>query len=176
MSYVYFIRVAPDGPIKIGYTERDPSRRRDALQTGCPSIIKIIGAIAAPLSKEREMHMALAAWRLAGEWFTPSDAVMAAIGAALEYGDRLDIEADEEIPASVDDHRGWVASFFEKLGGTTYLRQITGASPNSISNWRVMGRIPWRFQAILTEVATRQGISIPETVWGTRWNKKDHAA
>jgi hypothetical protein len=171
VSYVYFIRALPDGPVKIGYTEFDPSKRRSELQTGCPWPIKVIGAIVGDRRKEMEMHAALSVWRLSGEWFAPNDAVMAAVFAALKYGEQILIEEPSPAPCE-EDTRNEVAALLIALGGTSAVRRLTGASPNAISNWRVMGKLPWRFRNVLTSAASERGISIPETVWGTRWQER----
>lgn len=65
-----------DGPIKIGITTGSPQTRLDALQTGNPHKLELLGALVTefPLI-EREIHDSLSRWRLNGEWFSCSKQV-----------------------------------------------------------------------------------------------------
>jgi hypothetical protein len=83
-QFVYFIQADDDGPIKIGFTASDPAARLNQLQTGNPSVLKLIGAIHGTTARERELHAALAEWRLQGEWFKPHPTVMETIREALQ--------------------------------------------------------------------------------------------
>lgn len=82
-QFVYFIQADQDGPIKIGFTSDKPEKRLSQLQTGNASALKLLGAINAPASRERQFHAELSEWRLQGEWFAPHPTVLAAIGEAL---------------------------------------------------------------------------------------------
>ncbi len=86
-SFVYFIQADENGPIKIGYTADDPKKRLGQLQTGNASALKLLGAIKGTSSRERELHAALAEWRMQGEWFQSHPTVLATIQAALSAAD-----------------------------------------------------------------------------------------
>ena len=68
--FVYFISTdeVPKFPIKIGITD-NLSLRLAGLQCGCPYKLKVIGAVQAVPSIERNLHIAFAQYRLSGEWF-----------------------------------------------------------------------------------------------------------
>lgn len=85
--YVYFIQRGADGPIKIGYTKRDPCRRMADFQVACPERLSLIGHIpVVGITVERYIHRELAEHRIGGEWFRPSRQVleMAAFAAAVD--------------------------------------------------------------------------------------------
>jgi hypothetical protein len=68
---VYFIQ-AENGLIKIGVSE-SPHGRLQALQTGSPVRLRLVGMIAgAGASGEAELHAKFAEYREHGEWFRPS--------------------------------------------------------------------------------------------------------
>lgn len=71
---IYFIQVGGDGPIKIGVAV-DPVQRLQALQVGHPEQLRIIATIPGGLSREAEIHRKLSAYRKAGEWFHPDQAL-----------------------------------------------------------------------------------------------------
>jgi len=83
-QFVYFIQADEDGPIKIGFTAGDPQSRLAQLQTGNPVALKLLGAIRGDTAKERELHAALAEWRLQGEWFKPHATVLDTVRQALQ--------------------------------------------------------------------------------------------
>lgn len=82
-QYVYFIQADENGPIKIGFTTDDPKKRLAQLQTGNPSVLKLLGSINGTTAREREFHSALSEWRLQGEWFQSHPTVLAAVQDAL---------------------------------------------------------------------------------------------
>lgn len=82
-AYVYFIQADENGPIKIGFTSDDPKKRLSQLQTANPATLKLLGAICGTTAKERELHTALAEWRMQGEWFQSHPTVLETIQAAL---------------------------------------------------------------------------------------------
>lgn len=74
-SHVYFIQRA-DGPIKIGCAV-DVFQRMASLQTASPEPLRLIGVmILGGYSMERRLHQALAADRIHGEWFAPTQRVL----------------------------------------------------------------------------------------------------
>src|SRR4051812_9870839 len=98
MSYIYFIQVEGDGPIKIGTTGDHPQKRLSKIQTDCPWQVKLLGTIFGSVAQEKRMHLVLAPWKMQGEWFKPHPIVVAAIESALGRGIRPDLTecADEE--------------------------------------------------------------------------------
>lgn len=72
--FVYFIG-GDEGPIKIGSTIR-PKKRLATIQTGSFRQLRYLAIGEARPSLERDLHKRLAKWRLEGEWFERSPAVM----------------------------------------------------------------------------------------------------
>lgn len=84
---VYFVRVRPDGPIKIGFTgDPCPETRLGSLQVGCPWEIDLIGSAAGDLTDEHRLHARLEPYRMRGEWFSPHEKVLKAIEGVLKDG------------------------------------------------------------------------------------------
>lgn len=80
-GYVYFVR-AQSGPVKIGWT-RGLRSRMNGLQTHHYETLELIGVSKTERSAERDMHRRLREYRIRGEWFVPTEAVMCAIDAML---------------------------------------------------------------------------------------------
>lgn len=75
---VYFIQ-ADDGMVKIGYAA-NPWTRLATLQSSNPQRLNILVAtLGDPVAEER-LHAAFACDRRVGEWFAPSEALVAFIG------------------------------------------------------------------------------------------------
>lgn len=75
-SVVYFIRMMPDGPIKIGYTTANVALRVKALQATSPHVLKWIGFFRGGRAEERAAHVRLGGSKLRGEWFYPTREVL----------------------------------------------------------------------------------------------------
>lgn len=75
-TYVYFIQVGDDGPVKIGVAS-DPDRRRTMLQIGCPWPLRILCEINChdAAAYEAQLHERFADHRIRGEWFEPGPTV-----------------------------------------------------------------------------------------------------
>lgn len=70
--YVYFI-IIENGLVKIGHSS-EPSTRKDQLQTGCPSELKLFHRLGFETKDdaayfERVLHSFFASYRTHGEWF-----------------------------------------------------------------------------------------------------------
>jgi hypothetical protein len=78
-GFVYFAQHGDAGLIKIGFTRVDPARRIRALQEACPEVLRWIGFYPTRADEERRVHQRFAADRARGEWFRPSDALLAFI-------------------------------------------------------------------------------------------------
>jgi len=69
-GHVYFILAeGAESFVKIGYTWQCPWSRAIDLAVGCPLPLRVIGLIAAPKSKENELHDAYRRLHVRGEWF-----------------------------------------------------------------------------------------------------------
>lgn len=79
---VYFIQALTGGPIKIGVTTGPIRGRLSTLQTASPVPLVVLRETEGDYEAERDLHMALAAHRLSGEWFADHPDVRAAMIAA----------------------------------------------------------------------------------------------
>jgi hypothetical protein len=68
MSYVYFVQVGDDGPIKIGTAMR-PQKRLMGLQGANPKKLHLRAFIQGGRREERVLHDRFADGRIRGEWF-----------------------------------------------------------------------------------------------------------
>ncbi len=81
-GWVYFLRVVPDGVVKIGWTKNDPGIRCDAIRTGSAVPLEVLGAIAAESqAEERRLHTRFRQLWSHGEWFRPGPDLLAFIEA-----------------------------------------------------------------------------------------------
>lgn len=78
-SSVYFIQGVHGGPIKIGFTARDPRKRRKSLQSGSPVVLRLIAAIPGSRELEAALHGQFASSRVYFEWFNPTPELLAVI-------------------------------------------------------------------------------------------------
>lgn len=81
---IYFLQQGDGGPIKIGYTT-DLLARIDTLQTGSPYELKLILCFRGFTQTERELHAKFRKDRMRGEWFSPSEELMAFIEEKKEW-------------------------------------------------------------------------------------------
>ena len=70
-SYVYFVQVGEDGPIKIGLASH-PGRRLSALQAANPYNLYMRAVCGGGIAAERRLHEVFAKDRIRLEWFNPS--------------------------------------------------------------------------------------------------------
>ena len=78
---IYFIQAGDNGPVKIGYTKKDPDARMASLQTGSHDKLKLIGHRSGSTIKERELHQTFDKSRIRGEWFEPTSNLLGFINA-----------------------------------------------------------------------------------------------
>jgi len=76
LPVTYFLQAGTDGPIKIGST-RNLAVRLRTLATMSPVPLTLLAVV--PDDIELECHEKLQPWRLHGEWFAPTTAVLAFI-------------------------------------------------------------------------------------------------
>jgi hypothetical protein len=108
LSRVYFIRCAPNGPIKIGVTT-SLKHRLDELQVGSHQPLEVIHSTPGDFAVERKLHRAFRDLRLRGEWFKADDRLLAAIE-ELRRGqctvdDLVSRQRGQDLVASWDDER-----------------------------------------------------------------------
>lgn len=79
-GYVYFVR-EQDGPVKIGWTAKDPELRLRSMQTGNPRRLELLGTVRGTLATEAILHDRFSRYHLVGEWFDPAPELLSYIGA-----------------------------------------------------------------------------------------------
>jgi hypothetical protein len=87
MGFLYFLKADHDEPLyKIGHTNGSVKKRINALQTGCPYLLREYATLKLPHSQhvESKIHQRLDAFRMQGEWFAVPKAIVDSI--LLEYG------------------------------------------------------------------------------------------
>jgi hypothetical protein len=80
VQWVYFAQRGMDGPIKIGVSKNPVSRVKE-LGTASAEGLRLLGVMPGSRRIEQEVHTLLSGSRLNGEWFRPSESVMAYIRA-----------------------------------------------------------------------------------------------
>lgn len=85
-GFVYFIRAGRTANLKIGWAA-DPHRRLDALQTGCPHRLHLVGFIAGGLADEQVWHDRWRHLRVRGEWFALQNDLRDAVNRRLMAAD-----------------------------------------------------------------------------------------
>jgi len=76
---IYFLQVAPTGPIKIGFTSRSVQERIRGARQSSPHDLTFLGSFPGTPVDERAAQKQLAGSQLRGEWFHPTDDVVAFI-------------------------------------------------------------------------------------------------
>lgn len=76
--HLYFVQCGEDGPIKIGVS-REPWRRLQLLQNGCPYVLRMLGAVIGGVNLEPLLHQQFADYHIRGEWFEPVPELLAKI-------------------------------------------------------------------------------------------------
>lgn len=85
-TWIYYIRVGVDGPIKIGLA-RDPMRRMRHLQSANPYPLHLLAVEPGTAEDEEQIHRAFMDARLRGEWFRPTEAVLDHVRCITGEGD-----------------------------------------------------------------------------------------
>lgn len=76
---VYFLQVAPAGPIKIGFTSKCVQTRIRAVRQSSPHEIELLGSFVGTPEDERAIQKHLAGSQLRGEWFHPTEDILSFI-------------------------------------------------------------------------------------------------
>jgi hypothetical protein len=79
-TYIYFIQQGEDGPIKVGYST-SPKERLKALQTASPYALHLFKVVEGNEEMEKQIHSRFAEVQLQGEWFQPTESLLAYIEA-----------------------------------------------------------------------------------------------
>ena len=66
---IYFLATADRTHVKIGYTARDPDRRRDELDGAHPEPLILLAIMSGDRHTEKKLHARFAALRVRREWF-----------------------------------------------------------------------------------------------------------
>lgn len=99
-AWVYFLQEEGEhGPIKVGWAY-DVVHRMSEHQCGNPRALRLLGTCLGGEPRERELKAEWAEHRIRGEWYRPTDAVLAAIARATDEGD--DWVARQEVAAFED--------------------------------------------------------------------------
>lgn len=89
---IYFAQVRHDnGPIKIGFTTKLLCMKARQLHHCCPYPLEFIGVMDGDAKEEHALHRKFRADRLRGEWFAPSDELLAFIKSETEVPDEDEI-------------------------------------------------------------------------------------
>lgn len=75
---IYFIRNGDSGGIKIGVSD-DPKTRLSSLQVGAENELELLCVINGDSNKEKELHQQFKTEQIRGEWFNPSERLLAFI-------------------------------------------------------------------------------------------------
>jgi len=96
---IYFVQEGKEGPIKIGYTQNSEhvEARIQTMQVGNTNPLRLLGILEGDTYKERWLHGIFANEWVSGEWFKPSDNLLAAINdpAVIELLYEAESEADK---------------------------------------------------------------------------------
>lgn len=74
-SFVYFIRLGEDGPIKVGNSV-NPARRMAELRGWFPYELKFLGQVPGTLPDEEAIHVRFADHWIRGEWYEATQFVL----------------------------------------------------------------------------------------------------
>jgi hypothetical protein len=77
---IYMIRAGEDGPVKIGFTASDATKRLRGLQTSHSQRLSIIRLFEGDMADEKRLHIMFADLRRSGEWFNFSRAMLGDVG------------------------------------------------------------------------------------------------
>lgn len=109
VGFVYFIRAGRTATIKIGWA-LDPDKRLDAMQTGCPHKLLLIGFIPGGRAIEQEWHREWKHLRINREWFRLDTDLRMAINQRLYSADAT---RWMNLPIFSNSRRGTVRAVFQ---------------------------------------------------------------
>jgi hypothetical protein len=83
VGYVYFLTAEREGfPIKIGFSQFPTIARLRQVQMGCPYPLVLLGTMMGSRAEEARLHKQFAQWRLSGEWFERTQAILSYVKSA----------------------------------------------------------------------------------------------
>jgi len=91
---IYFATARDIGRFKIGYA-RDPQKRIEALQTGCPAKLEIECVVEGGYDLEAKLHQVFRKYRTHGEWFELNEIV----DMALDW-----LKSGEAVPENIAEY------------------------------------------------------------------------
>jgi hypothetical protein len=157
---VYFIQPVGGGPIKIGATA-DPTARLQSLMAWSPVRLTILASAPGGIVAEGELHHRFRASRNHGEWYWPSDGLLALIGRVKStgvLGTRF---------ANVPEPRYWGKGAEGHFGRTVERLSVERkeiADMLGVSRQRVhefcRDRLPARHIAAVTEFFAERGVAV----------------
>jgi hypothetical protein len=100
-SVVYFLRGEDTGAIKIGFT-KSLSKRISNIVTASSERVTLLGSVAGDELSEKSLHHEFANDRIRGEWFRPTDALMARIASLIDLSSTHEVGAVLP-PAEIDE-------------------------------------------------------------------------
>ena len=103
---IYFIKSRSMNAIKIGYTSGSAHKRLEALQTGCPDRLDLLGTMPGGMADEKATHYRFKDLHIRGEWFTsaPELTTFIADHKNLQSGyNPLIIDDDFDLEQALDD-------------------------------------------------------------------------
>lgn len=162
MGWVYFIRSGARGPIKIGTTIHAPHSRARGLQTGNPEELHVIAAVRGGPELEARLHGRFATSHLRGEWFNPTQELVAFI-----EGIRLSHEQPEDDGSTcpfTDEQLQWLQGWHAALhadavsAAQNKLTESFGGDLNKLSLC-VLGRVLDSCRALdaMADASPREG-------------------
>lgn len=93
---IYLLRASGTDMYKIGFTEKSPESRVQALQTGCPFPISIEAYSDGTRDDEARLHGHFATQRVAGEWFRMTPAQIETLRSVGLYRFVRNIEREDD--------------------------------------------------------------------------------
>ncbi|HYF40909.1 MAG TPA: GIY-YIG nuclease family protein [Ramlibacter sp.] len=152
---VYFIREAPDGPVKIGHAT-NVARRLSSLQGGNPRRLEVIRVVAGGAHVERWLHKQFDAARIRLEWFSFVPDMLTIAPPAVAQA-----EAGPLTPAQC---------IVRRFGGLAPLSRALGHKhPTTVQGWLRSGWVPAKHVESIRAAAARLGIALKleEFIYGT---------
>lgn len=98
MSYLYAVQMLIPGhpfhPVKVGFSA-DPDTRLSKHYSGGPYPVEILGVWEGALEDEKRFHKRYKAHRLQGEWFNPTQELMAEIQSCIDAADPYEFDPSD---------------------------------------------------------------------------------
>lgn len=112
---IYFIRAVYSGAIKIGLSN-DPRRRLEAMQTGSPEPLELLGMLPGDAAEERWLHDRFKEYRIHGEWFKGDEEFAARINRLIWGDDEPPLAARLAVGSPVKHPQHGVGQIYSFLG------------------------------------------------------------